>query len=87
MSTARGGYAEPLPGPALTQSTAVHYICYNRSNAIAWHDRRCPTISGRITMGDTVTFGIIGAGGIVSKLHLPQLSGMSDVKVDRKSVV
>jgi len=32
-------------------------------------------------MGETVTFGIIGAGGIASKLHMPQLARIPEARV------
>lgn len=32
-----------------------------------------------------LTFGIIGAGGIANKLHLPQLSALPDARVKRLS--
>jgi predicted dehydrogenase len=34
---------------------------------------------------EAINFGIIGAGGIANKLHLPQLSGLPDARVKRLS--
>ena len=44
-----------------------------------------PPPAGDTASGRPITFGIIGAGGIASKLHLPQLAGVPGARVKRLS--
>ncbi|HEX2516637.1 MAG TPA: Gfo/Idh/MocA family oxidoreductase [Chloroflexota bacterium] len=44
-----------------------------------------PPPAGDTASGRPITFGIIGAGGIANKLHLPQLAGVPGARVKRLS--